>query len=68
VGAALGVAAARRRISPEARTLALGSAAAMAGADAYYVVKGRVPPVYLADAAAQAALAAALMLSPSGGS
>ncbi|HKG36798.1 MAG TPA: hypothetical protein VKA89_10220 [Solirubrobacterales bacterium] len=68
VGGALGVAAARRRGSPETQTLALGAAAAMAGADAYYVARGRIPPVYLVDAAAQAALMAALLLSRSGGS
>jgi hypothetical protein len=39
----------------------------MGGADAYYVAKGRIPRVYLADAAAQTALMAALLLSPSGG-
>ena len=47
--------------SDETRTLALGSAAALGGASAWYVLRGRIRPTYLADAATEAALIAALL-------
>ena len=60
VGLGLATAASRDRISPEARTLAVASAAALGAADAWYVARGRIRKTYLIDAAAQAALLAAL--------
>jgi hypothetical protein len=60
-GASLAVAAARRRESePEVLTLAFGSAAALGLVDLVYVAKGRISPVYLVDAVAEAALAVAI--------
>ena len=58
IGGALLVAATRRRISPEARVLAAGSAAGLAAIDAYYVAKRRIAPVYLLDAVTELALLA----------
>lgn len=46
------------RMTTEIRILAAGSAAALAAVDLYYVARGRIPPVYLLDAAAEAALLA----------
>ena len=45
------------RAHPEVPLLATGSAAALAGIDVVYVAKGRIPPVYLADAAVELLLA-----------
>ena len=59
VGATLLLAAWRSAVSPEVATLAVGSAAALGGVDAYYVAVGRIPRVYLLDAVAEAALIAA---------
>jgi hypothetical protein len=44
------------------RAFAVSSALALAAADAYYVARGRISPIYLADAAAELALAAALVV------
>jgi hypothetical protein len=51
----------RRRgaVSPELRTIAIASAASLALVDVIFVGKGRIRPVYLADAVAEAALVAA---------
>lgn len=66
VGALIGVAggamisaAQRRRVTPEIRALAAGSAAVLAVIDLTYVVRKRIPPVYLLDAAAELALVGA---------
>lgn len=66
VGALIGVAggamisaARRRRVTPEIRALAAGSAAVLAVIDLTYVVRKRIPPVYLLDAAAELALVGA---------
>jgi hypothetical protein len=61
IGGALLVAATRRRISPEARVLAAGTAMGLAAIDVYYVAKRRIAPVYLLDAVTELAL-----LSPAG--
>lgn len=61
VGLGIGTGAAGDRVSRETRVLALGSAAALGAADAWYVARGRIRKSYLIDAAAQAALLAALL-------
>jgi hypothetical protein len=58
VGGVLVGAAARRRVTAEATALAIGSAAALGAVDTIYASKGRISPVYLADAAVEAALVA----------
>jgi hypothetical protein len=60
VGASLGAGASREEPAPETRVLAFGSAAALAGADCWYVARGRIRKTYLLDAAAQIALLAGL--------
>jgi hypothetical protein len=59
VGAGVAAAAARDRVTPEITTIATGCAAGLAAIDIVYVVRGRISPAYLADAAAQIALLAA---------
>jgi hypothetical protein len=61
VGISIGTASNRDRVSSEARVLAMGSAAALGAADAWYVARGRIRKTYLIDAVAQAALLAALL-------
>jgi hypothetical protein len=58
IGGALGLAGWKRRVTPEVRLLAFGSALGLAGIDIYYVAKGRIARIYLADAAAELAMAA----------
>ena len=53
IGGALGVAGFRRRETPEIGLLGAGSAAGLAGIDAYYTAKGRIPPVYALDGLAE---------------
>jgi hypothetical protein len=65
IGGALGLAGLRRRLTPEVRLLAIGSALGLAGIDVYYVAKGRIARIYLADAAAELAMAAAWAASGS---
>lgn len=60
VGAGLLCAAARDRVTPELTGIAAGCAAALAAIDAVHVARRRIAPTYLVDAAAQAALLAAL--------
>jgi hypothetical protein len=55
----------RRAVPPELRTIAVASATSLALVDVIYVSKGRIRPVYLADALAEAALVAAWFVSPS---
>jgi hypothetical protein len=57
IGASLLVASARRK-SLEADVLAIGSAVALAAVDINYAAKGVIRPVYLLDAAVEAALTA----------
>lgn len=59
VGAVLLLAAARRAVSLEVALLAAGGAAALAACDVAFVARRRIGPVYLLDAAAEAALVAA---------
>lgn len=56
IGAALAIAAWRKRLSPEVIVLAVGSAVALGTIDTVYVIRERIPPIYLADAVIQAAL------------
>lgn len=58
-GASMLTAGRSRRVMPEAKLLAAGSAAALAAADLVYVAKRRISPVYLLDAAVELALLAA---------
>ncbi len=60
VGAGLLAAAAHDRVTPELAAVAIGSSLGLAGIDVVYALRGRISPVYLADAAVQAALIAAL--------
>lgn len=62
IGATLFVAGARRRIAPEIRLLAVGSALGLGGIDVIYVARGRIRRIYLADALAQLAFIAAWAL------
>jgi hypothetical protein len=60
VGLGLAQAAAgSRRVQPELRTIASATAAGLALVDLVFVVRRRVSPVYLLDAAAEGALIAA---------
>jgi hypothetical protein len=56
IGASLMVAGSRKAVSPEARLLAVGSAAGLTAIEVTYVAKGRISPVYLLDAAGEVAL------------
>jgi hypothetical protein len=59
IGAVVGLAAWRRPITPEIEALAIGSGLSLAAVDIYYVARRRIRWVYLLDAAAEIALAAA---------
>lgn len=59
VGATLGAAALRGRVTPEIRLLGAGSAAALAAVDVIYASQGRISPVYLLDAVVEAGIVAA---------
>jgi hypothetical protein len=60
IGASLWTAARGLNPGPETTVLAIGSAAALGTSDAIYALKRRISPIYLADAAVQIALIAAL--------
>jgi hypothetical protein len=63
VGGTLALAARRGRVTPELRVLAGASAAGLAAIDAWYAgPRRRISPVYLADAALEAALAVAWLV------
>ena len=57
VGGALLVAAARREWSPSIRLLGASAAAGLAASEVLFVARGRISPVYLADAAVESVLA-----------
>ncbi len=63
VGAALVVAARRRALTPELRAIALTTAVGLAAVDVAYASVGRISRVYLADAAAELALAGGWLLA-----
>jgi hypothetical protein len=56
VGAAVVSAGGRNRITPEIALLAGGTAAALGAIDLIYTVHGRIPPGYVLDGVAEAAL------------
>jgi hypothetical protein len=58
VGGVLVSAAARRQVTADTAGLAIGTAAALTGVDTIYVAKGRISPIYLADAAVETAIVA----------
>lgn len=64
IGAAL-LSGARQRhgARPELRLLGLGSALGLAAIDVIFVARGRIAPVYLLDAAAEALLAAGWVIA-----
>lgn len=55
-GAAMAAAGLRRRVTPETALLGAGCAAALAAVDVVYTAKRVIRPVYLLDAAVEAAL------------
>jgi hypothetical protein len=56
IGATLLAASRRGPIAAETKQLALTSAAAFFAVDVVYVARGRIKPIYLADAVAEAGL------------
>ena len=56
IGGTLISGGARRRISPELKLLASSSAAGLGAIDTVYAAKGRIAPIYLADAVVEAIL------------
>ena len=62
-GAAIGSAAASRRVTPEIAMVGAGCAATLAAIDIVYVSRRRIPPIYLADAVVELGLIAAWALA-----
>lgn len=58
VGVVLLLTALSGRLTPEVAVLAVGTAVALAGIDVVFVTRGVIDRIYLADAAAEAVLAA----------
>jgi hypothetical protein len=54
IGAVLGRAGMKERVTPEIAALGIGSSASLATIDVWYVAKGRIRWVYLLDAVANA--------------
>ncbi len=50
IGAVIGLAGSRRRVTPEVELLAVGSALSLATVDVVFVARRRIRPVYLLDA------------------
>jgi hypothetical protein len=63
IGAVLGMAAWRRNGQPEIPALAIGSAAGLAAIDVVYASRGRISPIYLLDAIAEAGLIVGWLLA-----
>jgi hypothetical protein len=64
IGMGLAQAVSRRgRVPPELRTVAATTAAGLALVDISFVARGRISAIYLADAAAEAALVAGWLLA-----
>jgi hypothetical protein len=63
VGLALGVAATRRPIEPQTRTLGVACAAGLAAVDAGHALRGRISRVYLLDAVLEVAFVAGWIAS-----
>jgi hypothetical protein len=68
VGATVLAAGGRNRVTPEIALLAGGTAAALGAIDVIYTSRGRIPPVYLLDGVAEAALATLWLRRTSPGS
>jgi hypothetical protein len=66
IGAAIGLGASRRRVTPEIELLAAGSAVSLGLVDVIYVARHRIRWVYLLDAIAEFTLAAAWALARMG--
>jgi hypothetical protein len=64
IGVGLAVAGRRGTVSPELRTVAALSAFSFAAVDVYYVLRRRIAPVYLLDAAAETLLLAGWLRPP----
>jgi hypothetical protein len=62
-GCVIGLAAMRRRLTPEIVLLAAGSAAGLGAIDVWYALRGRISKVYLADAIIQGLFLAAWIRS-----
>lgn len=56
IGAALGLAAYRREMTPELVVLGASSAASLTAIDVVYVARRRIAPIYLLDALAESLL------------
>jgi hypothetical protein len=67
IGSALLRGARRSPVAPETAWLGVASAGALAGVDCIWVAAGRVPPVYLLDAAVELALLSAWARARRGG-
>jgi len=63
IGATLLVAARQETRAREIHVLAIGSAVAFAAIDTWYALRGRIAPIYLADAELQSGLVALLSLA-----
>lgn len=59
IGGVLLTSGIRRRVPREVGTIAAGSALGLAAIDTVYASRGRISPIYLADAAVEVALAGA---------
>ena len=68
VGATVLSAGGRNRVTPEIALLAGGTAAALGAIDFIYTSRGRIPPVYLLDGIAEAALVTAWLRRAAPGS
>ena len=66
VGGVLGLAAYRRRLTPEMELLAVGTALSLAAVDVVTVSRRRIRRIYLLDAAANFALVAAWLFGHRG--
>ncbi len=58
VGAMVGLAGERRRVTPEMEGVAVGTALSLAAIDVVFVARRRIRPVYLLDAGANLGIAA----------
>lgn len=63
IGATIGMAGLRKRITPEVAGLAIGSSAALATIDVVYTSQGRISKVYLLDGLANGVLIAGWLLA-----
>ena len=68
IGAVIGLAGLRRRLTPEIALLGAGSAGSLAGVDLLFVSQGRIPPVYLLDMVAELGLVAGWLIRTQTGS